>query len=59
MAVTFESGSRGQVSMIIYEWGDVQYLGKVTSLDEDLPVSLYNIDGYMSNYGFTQKTYIW
>ena len=26
--------------MVIYEWGDVDYLGKVTSVANDLPVSL-------------------
>ncbi|KAI0328533.1 hypothetical protein GY45DRAFT_1347163 [Cubamyces sp. BRFM 1775] len=28
--VTFDSGSRGQLAMVIYEWGDVGYLGKET-----------------------------
>ncbi|KAI0639574.1 lung seven transmembrane receptor-domain-containing protein [Trametes polyzona] len=26
--VTFDSGSQGQLAMVIYEWGDVKYLGK-------------------------------
>ncbi|KAI0361441.1 hypothetical protein OH77DRAFT_1417699, partial [Trametes cingulata] len=26
--VTFDSGSQGQLAMVIYEWGDVPYLGK-------------------------------
>jgi hypothetical protein len=37
--VTFDSTSQGQVAMVIYEWSDVEYLGKVTSTVGDLPVS--------------------
>ena len=38
--VSFESNSQGQLAMVIYEWSDYQYLGKVTSeIDEYLPVS--------------------
>ena len=36
--VTFTAESRGEVSMVIYEWQDVIYLGKQTSTDEFLPV---------------------
>ncbi|KAI0308170.1 lung seven transmembrane receptor-domain-containing protein [Multifurca ochricompacta] len=36
--VSFESASQGQLAMVIYEWNDYQYLGKVTSeTDEYLP----------------------
>ncbi|KAG9314039.1 protein PTM1 [Chiua virens] len=37
--VTFDAGSsHGQVAMVIYEWKDVKYLGKVTSdTDDSLP----------------------
>ncbi|KAH9835933.1 lung seven transmembrane receptor-domain-containing protein [Rhodofomes roseus] len=35
--VTFDSGSQGQLAMVIYEWGDMAYLGKVTSTANDLP----------------------
>ncbi|KAJ7070846.1 lung seven transmembrane receptor-domain-containing protein [Mycena amicta] len=39
---TFDATSEGQLAMVIYEWGDVQYLGKVTSMtDEDLPQKTY------------------
>jgi hypothetical protein len=39
--VTFDATSQGQLAMVIYEWSDVEYLGKVTSSsDEDLPVSI-------------------
>lgn len=38
--VTFDSSSQGQVAMVIYEWADAQYLGKVTDpTDDSLPVS--------------------
>lgn len=40
-AVTFDSTSEGQLAMVIYEWRDMAYLGKVTSyIDDTLPVSL-------------------
>ncbi|KAJ7161382.1 lung seven transmembrane receptor-domain-containing protein [Mycena crocata] len=36
--VTFDATSQGQLAMLIYEWTDVEYLGKVTSFtDEQLP----------------------
>lgn len=38
--VSFDSTSQGHLAMVIYEWKDYQYLGKVTSkTDEYLPVS--------------------
>ena len=37
--VTFDAGSQGQLAMVIYEWGDEEYLGKDTSRSEDFPVS--------------------
>ena len=40
LVVTFDSSSQGQLAMVIYEWKDMQYLGKVTSMVDDmLPVS--------------------
>jgi hypothetical protein len=39
--VSFDATSQGQLAMVIYEWSDAKYLGKVTEFsDEDLPVSL-------------------
>lgn len=39
VSVTFEP-SHGQLAMVIYEWNDVKYLGKITSASDDtLPVS--------------------
>ncbi|OBZ78746.1 hypothetical protein A0H81_01184 [Grifola frondosa] len=35
--VTFDSDAQGQLAMVIYEWGDMSYLGKVTSTVADLP----------------------
>ena len=38
--VTFDSTSQGQLAMVIYEWHDAPYLGKVTSYINDFyPVS--------------------
>jgi hypothetical protein len=37
--VTFDGSSQGQLAAVIYEWSDVDYLGKTTSFVEDLPVS--------------------
>ncbi|KAK7064065.1 integral membrane protein [Favolaschia claudopus] len=40
--VTFDDASQGQLAMVIYEWSDVQYLGKITSFtNEDLPQKTY------------------
>ncbi|KAJ7446455.1 lung seven transmembrane receptor-domain-containing protein [Mycena galericulata] len=40
--VTFDPTSQGQLAMIIYEWSDVKYLGKVTSMtDDELPQKTY------------------
>ena len=39
-SVTFDSTSQGQLAMVIYEWKDMAYLGKVTSQDDEyMPVS--------------------
>lgn len=39
--VSFDSTSQGHLAMVIYEWRDYQYLGKVTSeTEEQLPVSV-------------------
>ncbi len=38
--ISFEATSQGNVAMVVYEWADAQYLGKVTSRTDDLlPVS--------------------
>jgi hypothetical protein len=60
--VSFDATSQGQVAMVIYEWSDAKYLGKVTEFsDEDLPVSLLlglipHLPGFI-HYP-QQKTYI-
>lgn len=40
--VSFDNTSPGHFAMVIYEWKDVQYLGKITTpeTDDNLPVSL-------------------
>ncbi|KAF9269939.1 hypothetical protein L218DRAFT_975984 [Marasmius fiardii PR-910] len=40
--VTFDASSQGQLAMVIYEWTDSSYLGKITSMsDETLPQKTY------------------
>ena len=40
--VSFDNVSPAHLAMVIYEWTDVQYLGKITTseTDDNLPVSL-------------------
>jgi len=38
--VTFDKSSQGQLAAVIYEWSDVEHLGKTTSYVDDLPVSV-------------------
>ncbi|TFK56672.1 protein PTM1 [Heliocybe sulcata] len=33
--VSFDGTSQGQLAMVIYEWGDMEFLGKVTSMTDD------------------------
>ncbi|EIM92270.1 uncharacterized protein STEHIDRAFT_46983 [Stereum hirsutum FP-91666 SS1] len=33
--VSFDSSSQGQLAMVIYEWADAPYLGKITSEEDD------------------------
>jgi hypothetical protein len=42
--VTFSTESQGQVAMVIYEWKDVEYLGKETPTDEYLPVGYLTLN---------------
>ncbi|KAF9056134.1 lung seven transmembrane receptor-domain-containing protein [Panaeolus papilionaceus] len=41
--VSFDATSQGNLAMVIYEWNDVQYLGKSTAsdVDDDLPQKTY------------------
>ncbi|KAH9937302.1 protein PTM1 [Fomitopsis serialis] len=39
--VTFDSSAQGQLAMVVYEWGDMAYLGKVTSPETDRPQKTY------------------
>ena len=36
--MTFNAGSQGELAAVIYEWADVQYLGKDMSQPGELPV---------------------
>jgi hypothetical protein len=43
--VSFDATSQGQVAMVIYEWADAQFLGKVTSTTDDtLPVGEHFVE---------------
>ncbi|KAJ7492427.1 lung seven transmembrane receptor-domain-containing protein [Mycena latifolia] len=40
--ITFDADAQGQLAMLVYEWSDVQYLGKITSYtDDQLPQKTY------------------
>ncbi|KAF9480061.1 hypothetical protein BDN70DRAFT_878100 [Pholiota conissans] len=52
--VSFDAASLGNLAMVIYEWKDVQYLGKETISDEPLPktyicTSSAETSGYCTN----------
>ena len=49
LPVSFDSTSQGQLAMVIYEWKDAKYLGKVhhSDTDNELPVSHQQF-GFMS-----------
>lgn len=44
ISVTFSQNSRGRVAVVIYEWRDVDFLGKLVSDDEALPVCVLHHD---------------
>ncbi|KAF8973663.1 lung seven transmembrane receptor-domain-containing protein [Flammula alnicola] len=52
--VSFGSTSQGNLAMVIYEWADVQYLGKVTTAetDQDLPQKTYICTSGAVNSGY-------
>ncbi|KAJ7170074.1 lung seven transmembrane receptor-domain-containing protein [Mycena filopes] len=53
--VTFDAASQGQLAMVIYEWKDVQYLGKITSFtDDELPKTYVCTTSAMSGGYCTQ-----
>ncbi|KAF7793387.1 hypothetical protein EIP86_004499 [Pleurotus ostreatoroseus] len=39
--VTFDASSQGQLAMVVYEWKDMPYLGKITNEDSTLPQRTY------------------
>ena len=63
--VTFDKDSHGQLAAVIYEWSDVDYLGKVTSYVDDLPVSVgvrhlwrIHIDDSALNFELAENIYL-
>ena len=62
--VTFDKSSHGQLAAVIYEWSDVQYLGKTTSYIDDLPVSVgarlttANIDNSVLNVELAENVHL-
>ena len=62
--VTFDKSSHGQLAAVIYEWSDVQYLGKTTSYVDDLPVSVgvrltaANIDNSVLNVELAENIHL-
>ena len=62
--VTFDKSSHGQLAAVIYEWSDVQYLGKTTSYVDDLPVSFgarltaANIDNSVLNVELAENVHL-
>ncbi|VDB85278.1 unnamed protein product [Peniophora sp. CBMAI 1063] len=55
--VTFDQGSQGQLAMVIYEWGDYKYLGKVTSEEEEwLPQRTYVCTSDAVKQGFCSQS---
>ncbi|KZO95957.1 hypothetical protein CALVIDRAFT_515235 [Calocera viscosa TUFC12733] len=53
--VSFDAGSHGQMAMVIYEWSDITYLGKVTSPDDNsLPQKTYVCTTDAVNAGFCE-----
>ncbi|KAI1781678.1 lung seven transmembrane receptor-domain-containing protein [Ganoderma leucocontextum] len=53
--VTFDARSQGQLAAVIYEWGDVRYLGKDMSRDGDLP-KIYVCTSNARKAGFCDVT---
>lgn len=60
MLVTFDSASQGQAAMVIYEWKDVQYLGKERrgAEEDDLPVKMPSLSAQSLLLKTAQRIYI-
>ncbi|KAI0830476.1 lung seven transmembrane receptor-domain-containing protein [Trametes gibbosa] len=54
--VTFDAGSQGQLAMVIYEWGDVEYLGKVAP--GDMPQKYYVCTSDAMKGGYCDSTHL-
>ena len=63
--VTFDKSSHGQLAAVIYEWSDVEYLGKTTSYADSLPVSVgvglpaANIDDSVLNVELAEDIHLY
>jgi len=63
--VTFDKSSQGQLAAVIYEWSDVEHLGKTTSVIDDLPVSVgsrtaaANIDNSLLNVELAEDIHLY
>ncbi|EJT99947.1 hypothetical protein DACRYDRAFT_23484 [Dacryopinax primogenitus] len=49
---SFDPGSHGQLAMVIYEWGDIGYLGKITSPNDPSLPKTYVCTSDAVNAGF-------
>ncbi|KAI0347767.1 hypothetical protein BDW22DRAFT_17032 [Trametopsis cervina] len=57
--VTYDSSSQGQLSMVIYEWRDIEYLGKITSMtDDSLPQKTYVCTSDAVKGGFCDSAHL-
>ncbi|KDQ63295.1 hypothetical protein JAAARDRAFT_29313 [Jaapia argillacea MUCL 33604] len=54
--VTFDPASQGNLAMVIYEWGDMKYLGKVTSRTDDSLPKTYVCTSDAVRGGFCDRT---
>jgi len=55
--VSFDAVSEGQLAMVIYEWTDAKYLGKITSISDDsLPQKTYVCTSNAVSAGFCPRS---
>jgi hypothetical protein len=53
--ITFDKSSQGQLAMVVYEWSDSRYLGKVTSLSDDSLPKTYVCTSNAVTAGFCSR----
>ncbi|KIY69163.1 hypothetical protein CYLTODRAFT_489174 [Cylindrobasidium torrendii FP15055 ss-10] len=54
--VTFDATSQGNVAMVIYEWADAQYLGKITASENDFLPKTYVCTSSAVLSGYCQES---